>query len=188
MIDSIDEMMEDIGIVNSKENICPGCDAIYIPKRFDQVYCNWKCSKKNWSKVNKNSRTEKTKEISKKSYYKHREKRIKDNRNWKENNKEKSIKSGKNTRLKRQFGITLEQYDNIKLSQKGLCAICNNPPGKKDLCVDHDHLSGRVRELLCGNCNTLLGKCKENTNVLDNAIKYIIKWNTIITEINSSEN
>lgn len=66
------------------------------------------------------------------------------------------------TDLKRNFGITVEQYEEIFEVQGGVCAICNNPPTDKRLAVDHDHnccpghrySCGKcVRGLLCGRCN-----------------------------------
>src|SRR5207244_1416765 len=66
---------------------------------------------------------------------------------------------------KQHYGITLEQYEELKAKQHGLCAICDKPPligkraaGKEKqpprLTVDHDHATGRVRGLLCQWCNT----------------------------------
>jgi len=51
------------------------------------------------------------------------------------------------------YGITTEQYEAILASQGGVCALCREPPKKRRLCVDHDHDSGAVRELLCNICN-----------------------------------
>jgi fructose-1,6-bisphosphatase len=60
--------------------------------------------------------------------------------------------------LKRNFGITLAEYDQMLEDQHGICAICGgvNPDGKR-LAVDHDHETGKVRGLLCTSCNTRLG-------------------------------
>lgn len=72
----------------------------------------------------------------------------------------------------------LEEYNNLVKKQNNLCAICFNPNvnGKKtttNLYVDHDHLNGNVRGLLCSNCNRMLGLIKEDLNVLNNAIDYL---------------
>lgn len=66
---------------------------------------------------------------------------------------------GFKVRLKHRYNITPEQYDALNTQQKGLCAICGNPPrGKMQrLSVDHDHTTGRVRGLLCITCNRALG-------------------------------
>jgi hypothetical protein len=56
--------------------------------------------------------------------------------------------------LPRLYGITAEDYDQMVAAQNGLCACCGGPPNKKGgLCVDHDHNSMKVRELLCDRCN-----------------------------------
>lgn len=60
--------------------------------------------------------------------------------------------------LKKRYGITVEQYDLLLKSQKGVCAICGgNNLDEKRLSVDHDHNTGEVRGLLCNTCNRKLG-------------------------------
>ena len=62
--------------------------------------------------------------------------------------------------LKRKFGISVEQYDEMLHRQNGVCAILGcgaaTADGKR-LHVDHCHTTGRVRGLLCGKCNRALG-------------------------------
>ena len=82
------------------------------------------------------------------------------------------------THYKKRYGITLEDYDNILESQSGKCAICDSdsPGGKKGrFAVDHDHETKKIRGLLCGTCNILLGHSKDNTNILLKAIQYLTK-------------
>jgi hypothetical protein len=55
--------------------------------------------------------------------------------------------------LKRRYGITPEQYQKMLDRQGGICAICGRPPKTLRLSVDHDHRTGRVRGLLCYQCN-----------------------------------
>ena len=106
-------------------------------------------------------------------------------RKWRSENKERvksySEKYKHNRRrydMKRWYGITPEDYDNILKSQLGVCAICFKPPknGKK-LVVDHDHLTKKVRGLLHDICNQMLGLAKEDTTILFSAIQYL-KENT----------
>ena len=77
--------------------------------------------------------------------------------------------------LKRLYGITLQQYENMLENQKGNCAICEKDSKSlsRKLHVDHCHTTGKIRGLLCSNCNTGLGNLKENKNLLLKAIKYI---------------
>ena len=59
-----------------------------------------------------------------------------------------------NANYRRKYGITLEEVNELHTKQQGLCAICQ----KKDrLALDHDHSTGKVRELLCYRCNLSLG-------------------------------
>lgn len=81
--------------------------------------------------------------------------------------------------IEREFGIKYEQYDQMLEKQKGVCAICGCPetkPNAKYLAVDHNHETGLVRGLLCNNCNRALGLLKDNKEILQNAIKYLEKY------------
>ena len=85
----------------------------------------------------------------------------------------------RNTDLKRNFGITLEQYDEMLENQNGVCAICGgiNFDGRR-LAVDHNHKTGKIRDLLCMNCNHFIGQAKENIIVLQSAINYLKRHET----------
>jgi len=89
--------------------------------------------------------------------------------------------SKKNQKLKRNYGITLEQYNQMFAEQKGLCAICGEKETTKNqyklrqLSVDHNHVTGQVRSLLCSNCNLLLGCAKDSKEILLKAILYLSK-------------
>lgn len=82
----------------------------------------------------------------------------------------------KNWELKRVFGITLEEYENMLQKQNNVCAICFNPETSrkhKKLSVDHCHTTKKVRGLLCSNCNLGIGNLQDSTQNLRNAIKYL---------------
>ena len=72
--------------------------------------------------------------------------------------------------LKYRYGITLEEFNSMVLKSEGRCAICG---ATGDLHVDHDHITGKVRGLLCNLCNPLLGYAKENPIRLREAAKYL---------------
>lgn len=78
-----------------------------------------------------------------------------------------------NSKLKVTFGIGLDVYNQMLNQQNGRCKICNQPPTRHRLGVDHDHITGRVRGLLCGNCNTLLGMAHDSPDILQSAICYL---------------
>jgi|SRR5579871_1220575 len=90
--------------------------------------------------------------------------------------------------LRRQFGITTEQYEEMVAAQGGVCAICGTPPvlhrarkgGRRQgrqvsprLVVDHDHCTGTVRGLLCVRCNRGIGFLKDNPAILRSALEYL---------------
>jgi len=83
----------------------------------------------------------------------------------------------RNNDLKRNYGITLQEHQEMYDNQNGLCAICKNEgDGKwKKLCVDHDHETGKVRQLLCRRCNMVLGQVYDNISLLEEHIKYLKK-------------
>lgn len=66
----------------------------------------------------------------------------------------------RNSRYVTKYGITIEDYERMFSSQKGVCAVCGNPETAKNkthLAVDHNHTTGAVRMLLCWKCNRDLG-------------------------------
>lgn len=81
----------------------------------------------------------------------------------------------RNYRLRRHYGVDLRWYDEQFAKQGGVCAICRRPQqeGIKSLAVDHDHLSGKPRGLLCRACNRGLGVFDDNTERLRAAAAYL---------------
>lgn len=74
------------------------------------------------------------------------------------------------------YGITETDRDNMIAAQGHQCAICRttSPGGRYDQwCVDHDHTTGKVREILCHRCNFMLGYSLDNVTTLYNAIDYL---------------
>lgn len=78
-------------------------------------------------------------------------------------------------KLKRTYGITPCQFTRQLIEQRGRCCICNHddPGGKGQWHIDHDHATGTLRGLLCHNCNLLLGHAKDSRTTLTNAISYL---------------
>ena len=77
------------------------------------------------------------------------------------------------------FKLDLLDYYKLVEKQNNKCSICNKEEtilykGKpKQLCIDHCHKTGKIRGLLCCSCNIGLGKFKDSTRVLNDAIKYL---------------
>ena len=87
---------------------------------------------------------------------------------------------GKNSYYVRNYGLTETEYNAMKEAQDNKCAICHSEGfliGKNNhtekLAVDHDHRTGKVRALLCHNCNRALGLFKDNYSILRTAAEYI---------------
>ena len=94
---------------------------------------------------------------------------------------ERNFELRKNIMLKLRFNITIDDYKLILEKQFGVCKICNMPETAKKnnsnevrmLCVDHDHKTGKVRGLLCGNCNKALGYYEANKPRAQEFEKYL---------------
>ena len=87
----------------------------------------------------------------------------------------------KRSDLKKKYGISLEQFNEMKNSQQHVCAICKQPETAidhrtkkfRDLAVDHCHTSGEIRGLLCTRCNTAIGLLQDDVDLLARAISYL---------------
>lgn len=86
-------------------------------------------------------------------------------------------KNQREARLKNQYGISLDRYNRMFRDQNGNCAICeiNQTNLKSRLCVDHDHILGHVRGLICDSCNVGISRFRDNPKILQNAIEYLLR-------------
>jgi len=75
--------------------------------------------------------------------------------------------------LRRTFGLSQANYDDLLPKQGGGCRICGRKPGKVALHVDHDHETGEIRGLLCVSCNNALGQFHDDPRLLARAIEYV---------------
>lgn len=80
-------------------------------------------------------------------------------------------------RLKLLYGISREDWEKMLTRQEGRCAICSErfDEDPRNIHVDHDHVTGKVRDLLCGNCNRGLGCFRDNEVLLFHAQGYLRK-------------
>lgn len=78
-------------------------------------------------------------------------------------------------KLRWDYGITLLEYNRMFTAQEGCCAICKTAePGRgKHFFVDHEHVSKRIRGLLCSHCNLALGKFRDDPELLLSAATYL---------------
>lgn len=89
---------------------------------------------------------------------------------WYVNNREEKLRRSKEDRYRREYGITLAQYEQMRAYQSGECAICNR---ETELVVDHSHKTGKVRGLLCRNCNAGIGLLGDSPQTLMAANTYL---------------
>lgn len=115
--------------------------------------------------------------------------RAKTTKNWRKSNKiifkkylKKHKEQIKNNQLKRKYRITVNDYNQMLKEQNDVCAICGQKETIKilnnknrDLSVDHNHKTGKVRGLLCGRCNKMLGVIKDDDKILQSAMNYLNK-------------
>jgi hypothetical protein len=74
----------------------------------------------------------------------------------------------------RSYGISEDEFDQMMINQEGKCYICKGDNGSIALCIDHDHLTGKVRGLLCNKCNRGLGLFSDDLVLLKRAMNYLI--------------
>jgi hypothetical protein len=101
-------------------------------------------------------------------------------RQYRKDNPEKYRLWDSNKALKRRYGISLVQLNQLWENQKGYCACCGQKMkrgGQESLsgCVDHDHTTGKVREILCTGCNIALAHLGENPARCELAAAYLRK-------------
>ena len=85
----------------------------------------------------------------------------------------------RNYHLRRRYGITAEHAEQMLTEQHGLCAICMEAPAVR---VDHDHATGRVRGLLCFNCNGALGQFRDRADLMARGALYLGLGSAAVSE------
>lgn len=93
---------------------------------------------------------------------------------WYQKNRARGIFNAKRYTLKRRYGMTQQDWDDMLISQQGRCALCDSQMlRKKEPHIDHDHETNRVRGMLCFTCNTGLGALGDNAAGLRRALAYV---------------
>lgn len=166
--------------ISKKSGIYPECKTcsklrmnVYYYNNKDKV----KANSKKWSENNPEIRNRNVKR-----WRENNSKRIVElARNRYKKDSELIKESNRNRYLKRHYNLSAEEYDIILKKQNNVCLICgqvevstrNDGNGKRRLSVDHCHKTGKVRGLLCSNCNKALGGFKDSTTILEKAIEYL---------------
>lgn len=127
------------------------------------------------AKIYRNKNKDRIIQLQKEYWEKWPEKAKTTRKRWRKNNPEKM----RSNHLKREYNISLEGYNKILQDQENKCAICNIHKddlggGRVNLDVDHCHETGKIRGLLCPNCNKALGLLKDNINIVQKMTEYLI--------------
>ena len=191
-----------ITFYNLKEKECPRCLKEFLPKHPRTVYCGSNdCNKIHWAEqYKKNSPTYNKQNkipkkncvichkefqpysLSNKGVCSNMDCRYQQRLRWNQQNKKIRGKSHHKKHHMKQYGLTIEEYEQMEDYQNHCCKICgkheslngkDRKGNRKRLSIDHDHTTGQVRGLLCSFCNLSLGGFKDNIETLENAIKYL---------------
>jgi hypothetical protein len=111
------------------------------------------------------------------------ERHAREMRTWREQNATRTLAN----HLRRNYGITLDEYNRMLIAQGGCCGICGKRKGggrgqSTRLHVDHDHATGKARGLLCGTCNRGIGQFNDNPRLVRAAVRYLERNNRRLTE------
>lgn len=80
-------------------------------------------------------------------------------------------------RIKKEYGLSKEQFEEMQISQNNQCTICSSELTSKNTHIDHCHTSKKIRSLLCSRCNQAIGLLDEDELRLKKAMEYIRKHN-----------
>ena len=96
-------------------------------------------------------------------------------RDWSKKNPDKVREKNRRQDLKRTYGLTPQMWDDMLAEQNGGCAICGTTEagGRGRFHVDHDHHTGKIRALLCTNCNVALGLVSDSPQLLRALAGYV---------------
>lgn len=177
---------------------CPKCEKdlyekdFYLARSSKDGFTVWckecnKASARGWYVANREKAIEnqrawslecpEEKKAKRAKYYAENKEREKENmKRWYQINRRKKDADSNRRFLRLYYKMSVEDYENKYKEQNGACAICrgNNLSGRR-LSVDHNHVTGYIRGLLCGNCNLGIGNFKDNVEIFKTAITYLQK-------------
>lgn len=95
-------------------------------------------------------------------------------REWLKNHPGKTKAYARRFKLKTIYGMTEDDFQRLLKRQESVCAICHQKCRQREtLCIDHDHTTGKVRGLLCQDCNHIIGLAKDSPERLRAAATYV---------------
>ena len=155
---------EKLNEIKTLGRVCTKCNLFKIPTEFY---------------INRNKRSGRTSvcrycqhKIDRARWAKDPQKESARHKRWGEKNPGAASKSSLKSRRKRLYGVTHTEFEKMLVAQNNKCKLCNDM-FRKTPHVDHNHKNKKVRGLLCGDCNCLLGFAHDNTVILRSAITYL---------------
>lgn len=149
----------DCGHKGPKETDFPCSGGSTFRRRCKSCYSS---SVREWQKKNDSPDVRKQKNITTRAWRKRMKLEGRSNEIWRKH------------LLRSKYGLSLEQYDAMLIAQNGVCAICKkSDPEGKALAVDHDHITGENRGLLCGLCNKAIGLLQDSAELVIKAAEYL---------------
>lgn len=173
---------------NARKRPCPTHGELRPEERVESGQCRV-CSFENLKRANE-------KRNNNREWWNERERkrRATDPEKWHEECKKKyqreldkyGIDGLNEQKTAQRFKLTIEQLRQMFIDYDNKCAICRKEETRwatikggenkrAKLCIDHDHVTGKIRGLLCHDCNTSIGKMKDDINILQSAIDYLKK-------------
>ena len=154
--------------------ICKGCEQPFQPTRKKQLWCSYDCYKTSDNLRQTRARTNFKRRIG--------------------TAPDPSSRRAENLRLNlMRYGLTVEEYEARLAAQGGVCIICGMPPKENGqraasrLHVDHDHVTGANRDLICNNCNRGLGYFKDDPALMRAAAEYIERHRAAVPQKGSND-
>lgn len=143
-------------------------------KHFAKGLCK-ACYRADFYSKNKPLERDRAKSYRQKYYRENKEACLELSKLWYQGNKEHHKKKCREFSLKRNFGLTSEGYEELLKKQENKCAICDRLRSNLtvDLCVDHDHVTGKIRGLLCSRCNRALGALGDSKEGIQKVLEYL---------------
>jgi len=161
-------------MIEGNEKFCPCCKQ---KKSIRDFYTNKSCSDglQGWCKK---CHTMKNTEAARRPNQK-RDARLKQ---WREENREKIKLQIKHNALKRKYGVSLKDYNDMIKKQNGKCVICFSVLVGRTAHLDHCHATGTVRAVLCESCNKGLGNFRDNPASLRSAASYLERFAAMLPD------
>lgn len=136
-----------------------------------------------WNKGKRSKTDKQIKEDRRKYNLENKEKLSESKKRWKISNYKKVLESnrksykriGRSAKLKKNYGIDIDEYNLLLERQNHKCAICQKEKTESDrtFCVDHNHDNGIIRGILCRNCNSGIGLLQDSADIILKALIYI---------------